>query len=334
MKIAIDAMGGDFAPQAPVLGAIAALKRFNDIELILFGDKNEIDAVLSESDYPGDKLSIIHTSDVISMDDTPSEAVKRKPESSMMMGLNYVAEGNAEALISAGNTGALLMGAVLKVKRIGGIQRPALAPILPSIKGNVLMLDVGANAECKPSYLLQFGIMGSVYMKKIMGIKNPKIGLLSNGTENTKGNELTKEANKLFAESSLNFHGNIEGRDILRGFCDVVVCDGFTGNIALKTIEGTAESLFILLKEQFSKSVKRKIGAAMLRRAFRSIKSKMDYKEVGGSLLLGVKGGVIKAHGSSDEKAIFNAIRQAKTFVDGNITEIIAEELIKYNFKD
>ncbi|MEG0251516.1 MAG: phosphate acyltransferase PlsX [Christensenellaceae bacterium] len=329
MNIIMDAMGGDHAPREIVMGAVEAVNKFSDIQITLTGDKKAIEEVLADMDYDKGRLSMIHTTQIIEMEDSPVKAIKEKADSSMVVALRELSCGNAQMMISAGSTGALVAGATLIVKRIKGIKRPALAPVLPTKTGEVLLIDCGANVDCKPQYLNQFGIMGSIYMQKVFGINTPKVGLINNGAEEEKGNELTKEAYQLLKEAPINFVGNAEGRDLLSGQFDVLVCDGFTGNIVLKFVEGCAKTILGMLKGYVLESTKAKIGSLFMKGAFSKLKKKMDYKEYGGALLLGLTGGVMKAHGSSDAKAIFNSIENARKFIAGDVVEMIAREVSK-----
>ncbi|MEG2957085.1 MAG: phosphate acyltransferase PlsX [Christensenellaceae bacterium] len=329
MNIIMDAMGGDHAPREIVMGAVEAVNKFSDIQITLTGDKKAIEEVLADMDYDKGRLSMIHTTQIIEMEDSPVKAIKEKTDSSMVVALRELSCGNAQMMISAGSTGALVAGATLIVKRIKGIKRPALAPVLPTKTGEVLLIDCGANVDCKPQYLNQFGIMGSIYMQKVFGINTPKVGLINNGAEEEKGNELTKEAYQLLKEAPINFVGNAEGRDLLSGQFDVLVCDGFTGNIVLKFVEGCAKTILGMLKGYVLESTKAKIGSLFMKGAFSKLKKKMDYKEYGGALLLGLTGGVMKAHGSSDAKAIFNSIENARKFIAGDVVEMIAREVSK-----
>ncbi|WP_053362126.1 phosphate acyltransferase PlsX [Bacillus sp. FJAT-27251] len=326
MKLAIDAMGGDHAPKEIVLGAMKAVQAFNDVHIILVGDENKI----KEHLVPSERIEVLHTEEVILATDEPVRAVRRKKDASMVLAARQVTEGKADACISAGNTGALMAAGLFVVGRIEGIERPALAPTLPTIGGEgFLLLDVGANADAKPEHLLQYAVMGSIYSEKARGIKNPRVGLLNIGTEEKKGNELTKSAYALLKEADINFIGNVEARDLLDGAADVVVTDGFTGNMVLKTIEGTAMSVFNMLKSALTSSVKSKLAAAVLKPDLKVLKNKMDYSEYGGAGLFGLKAPVIKAHGSSDSNAIYNAIRQAREMaandVSGTIKKAIEE---------
>ncbi len=327
MKIAIDAMGGDNAPEQVVKGAELAAGEFPGLEILLVGKETDISSYLSK-DNPA--ISILHTDEVIEGEDEPVRAVRRKKNASMVLAAREVAEGRADACISAGNTGALMTAGLFVVGRIKGIDRPALAPTLPTVDGKgFLLLDAGANVDAKPEHLLQFAIMGSIYTEKVRGIANPTVGLMNIGTEEKKGNELSRQTFELLKKADVNFIGNIESRDLLTGAADVVVCDGFTGNIALKTIEGTAMAIFSMLKEELTASLKSKAAAAMLRPQFKKLKGKLDYSEYGGAGLFGLKAPVIKAHGSSDATAILNAIRQAKNMADEKVAGHIEEQAVK-----
>ncbi|MDX8288331.1 phosphate acyltransferase PlsX [Metabacillus indicus] len=326
MKIAIDAMGGDNAPKAIVEGAMKAVTLFSDIEITLYGKEPLIKEYLTNQE----RISIVHTDTVIEATDEPVRAVRRKKDASMVLMANAVKEGEADACISAGNTGALMTAGLFVVGRIEGIERPALAPTLPTIEGNgFLMLDVGANADAKPEQLLQYAMMGSIYANKVRGIEKPRVGLLNVGTEEKKGNELTKAAYQLLKGSDLHFIGNVEARDLLDGIADVVVTDGFTGNVALKTIEGTALSVFKMLKTALTSNLQSKLAAAVLKPKLKVIKGKLDYSEYGGAGLFGLKAPVIKAHGSSDPNAIYNAIRQAREMVSNEVTGTIRRSVEK-----
>lgn len=324
MKIAIDAMGGDHAPKSIVEGTMKAAEAFSDLEITLIGKEEEIRRYLTKNE----RISIIHTDTMIEAEDEPVRAVRRKKDASMVIMANEVKEGRAEACISAGNTGALMTAGLLIVGRIEGIERPALSPTLPTIDGKgFLLLDVGANVDAKPEHLLQYGIMGSVYAEKVRGISAPKIGLLNIGTEDKKGNELTKQTFELLKKSDLHFIGNVEARDLLNGAADVIVTDGFTGNIALKTLEGTAMSVFGMLKTALTSNLKSKLAAGVLKPQLKEIRQQMDYSEYGGAGLFGLKAPVVKAHGSSDANAIFNAIRQTRDMVQNNVPETIHQTI-------
>lgn len=320
MRIAVDAMGGDHAPKEIVLGVERAIKDFKDLEVTLVGDEQKVRQYLQSDE----RITIIHTDEVITGEDEPVRAVRRKKNSSMVLMAEEVKEGRAEACVSAGNTGALMASGLFIVGRIDGIDRPALAPTMPTIDGKgFVMLDVGANADAKPEHLVQYAHMGSIYAEKVRGIKNPRVGLLNVGTEDKKGSELAKATFKLLKETNLNFIGNVEGRDLMESVADVIVTDGFTGNVALKTLEGTAMSLFNLLKQELTSTFTSKLAAGVLKPQLKAIKSRMDYSDQGGASLFGLKSPVIKAHGSADANTIYHTIRQSRNMLAENVTEII-----------
>ena len=324
MKIAVDGMGGDNAPQAIVEGVLLALEDFPNVEIDLYGDEQKMAPYLKSHN----RLTVIHCSEVVEAEDDPVRAVRRKKDSSMARMLDAVAGGQADACLSAGNTGALMTGGLLKVGRIDGVSRPALATTLPTLNGDgFLMLDLGANADAKPENLLQYAIMGDIYVKQVRGQKAPRIGLLNIGTEDNKGNELTKSAFPLLKEADFKFEGNVEARELLNGVADVVVTDGFTGNMVLKTLEGTAGAIFKMLKEALFATTKTKIAAALVKNDLVQLKGKMDYTEYGGAALFGLKSPVIKAHGSSNARAIYSAIRQATIMVEHEVCETIAKTI-------
>ena len=324
MKLAVDAMGGDHAPKEIVLGVKRALSEFNDIEVLLYGDEDQIKQYIT----PGDRLTIVHTKEVIEGTDEPVRAVKRKKNASMVLMAQAVKNGEADACISAGNTGALMTAGLFIVGRIEGIERPALAPTLPTLDGaGFLMLDLGANVDAKPEHLAQYALMGSIYAEKVRGINNPRVGLLNIGTEDKKGNELTKRSFQLLKDLPINFVGNVESRDLLDGPADVVVTDGFTGNMVLKTIEGTALSVFSMLKKTFTASTKNKIAAGLVKNDLKDLKNMLDYTEYGGAGLFGLKAPVIKAHGSSNETALYNAMRQAREMVKHDVSSTIKDAI-------
>ncbi|MDF2536372.1 MAG: plsX [Bacillales bacterium] len=324
MKIAVDAMGGDHAPLEIVKGVELALKAFPDLEVTLFGNENLIKETLTMTE----RVSIIHTEEKIYSDEDPVMAVRRKKNASLVLAATAVKNGEADAIVSAGSTGAVLTAGLFVIGRIEGIERPALAPTFPTVDGKgFVLLDVGANAECKPKYLQQFAIMGSIYAEKVRGIKKPRVGLINIGTEENKGNDLAKETFALLKETNLNFVGNIEAREILNGPADVLVTDGWTGNMVLKTTEGVAMSLFKMMKEAMTSDLKSKLAAAVLKPNLKKLKNKMDYSEYGGACLFGIKSPVIKAHGSSDATAFYNAIRQARIMVEANLAEEIAKAI-------
>ena len=313
MKIALDAMGGDNAPLETIKGAVAALEEVSELELVLVGKKEVIEAELSKYKYNKEKIEIVDAREIIEMTDEPVVAVKSKKDSSMNRTLELVKDGTVNASVSAGNTGALITASQLKLKRIKGVLRPAIATMFPNKKGHMLMLDVGATADCKPEFLNQYAMMGSKYMEILVGKKNSKVGLLNIGTEEGKGNEVTREAYNLLKENkSINFVGNVESTEVMNGNIDVVVTDGFTGNMVLKTAEGIGKFILDVIKTEVSKSFIYKLGALLLMPALKVVKSKMDSSEYGGAIFLGLNGISIKAHGNSDAMAIKNAIKVAE----------------------
>lgn len=330
MRIAVDAMGGDHAPHEIVKGCVEALDSYktHDIDIVLVGQQQAIEDLLQGYAYDKSRLSIENALQVIGNDEKPINAIKKKKDSSMMIGLQMLKEGKADAFISAGNTGALMAGALLKVGRIEGIDRPALAPVIPTAQGASLLVDAGANIECKPENLMQFAVMGSVYMEKVLNVISPRVGLVNVGEEETKGNDVIQEAYGLIKSTHLNFIGNIEARDIPAGKADVIVCDGFVGNVILKLLEGIASSLFNILKQNILKSWRAKLGALLLMPTLKGLMKEWDYAEYGGALLLGIDGLVIKAHGSSDASAIKNAIKQADIFVSKGVLTQIRNEIV------
>ena len=326
--IALDAMGGDHAPDATVGGAVRALRRFEDISMILTGPKDRIEALLAGADDVRRRIEIVDCDEVITMDEHPMMAVRKKVNSSMVQAMLAVREKRAGAAVSAGSTGALLACGMLRVGRIPGIERPALAPVLPGENGPFLLIDSGANVDCQPKYLTQFGLMGSVYMSAVMGVKEPKVGLVNIGTETEKGNKLTKETFQMMsAQTSYRFAGNCEAREVPTGDFDVVVADGFDGNIILKYTEGIVSVLLGMIKKNLKSSVRTTIGAFLCKPGFRKLKKNLDYNAYGGAPLLGVEGAIVKAHGSSGDEAIANAIRQAREMLVGEVVEKIRSGL-------
>lgn len=327
VKIAIDAMGGDFGPEPIVKGCIAALKKKKFIP-ILVGKKSEILPLLPKR-YR-DKISIVETDDVISMSDAATDAVKRK-ESTIYIATELVKNGEADGLVSAGHSGATMTLATLRLGRLKGIARPALITFMPTKTGKKsIILDVGANVDSKPEHLVQFAIMGGCYAENVMGIKEPSIGLLANGEEDSKGNEVTKATHKLL-QGYRGFKGNVEGGDIFNGSCDVITCDGFIGNLVLKTSEGVASTISGLIKDYIRKSPIAITGALLMRKVFKLLKKQIDYAEVGGAPLIGIKGCAIVSHGKSNARAMENAIYQAISYVDTGVNEHILDKLQEYN---
>ncbi len=337
MRIVLDAMGGDHAPQVTVDGAVQAAREFG-VEVILMGRREAIEAELAKYDTRGLSLPIVHASQVVEMEEH-TMAVKEKSDSSMVVGMKLVKSGEADAFVSAGNSGAVMAAALFNLGRIKGVKRPALSAVYPTISGHCVFLDIGANTDCKPEYLLQFAIMGHVYAERVLGLSNPKVGLLSNGEEEDKGTMVVREAYQLLKRSPLNFIGNVEGKDLPAGMADVVVSDGFAGNVAIKLSEGLVVALFKMTKRELTKGPLTKLafllmlpgamlslpGAILLAPAFKRLAKRFDYAEVGGAPLLGVNGVVIIGHGRSNAKAIKNAIGVAKRAVEGRMVAIIEE---------
>lgn len=330
MNLAIDAMGGDNAPQAVLEGVAMALPELGkDVTLTLFGDEPQLSTGLKALGVTDARIKIAHTTEVIGCDEQPTLAIRKKKDSSMVRAIGAVAQGEADCVLSAGSTGALLTGGTLIIKRLAGVKRPALATVLPTSNGCVLLLDCGANTDCKPDYLVQFAIMGSAYMDGVLGVTKPRVGLLNNGAEEEKGNELTKAAHQLLKAAPIRFCGNCEAREVLSGAFDVVVADGFDGNVLLKSIEGAASLMTGVLKEGLTASLATKLGALLAKPALRALKRKLDYSEYGGAPLLGVNGGVIKAHGSSNGKAFCSAVRQAEKLVRADVTRLVGEQIAR-----
>ena len=329
MKIIIDAMSGDNAPQEIVRGSLRARKELG-VEIVLVGQRDRILECLNDEGC-SEEIEIVDASEVITIEDDPSTATRRKKDSSMAVALNRLKEGFGDAVVSAGSTGALLTGATLTVKRIHGIRRAALAPVLPAGENGVMLIDCGANVECTAEYLLQFAYMGSFYAKKLMGCENPRIGLLNVGTEDTKGGELQHQTFMLLKEADasgrINFIGNIEGTDVFSGKADVVVTDGFTGNVLLKTTEGVIKFMMTQLKGVFYKNTVNKLAAGILKNDLGAMKKSLDVNEVGGTALIGICKPVIKAHGSSNAASFFSAIRQAVNFVNSGIISDIENNI-------
>ena len=330
MKILIDAMGGDNAPEQIVLGALDAAGK-TDAEIVLVGAGSEILKVLKASGIQTlpQGMEIANAEDVVDMHDDPATVIKKRPQSSMIIGLNMLSEGNGDAFISAGSTGALLTAATLLVKRCKGVRRAALGPVLPTKTGKCVLMDCGANAECTPEFLLQFACMGSFYAETLLKIEKPRVALLNIGTEDTKGGSLQKEAYALLKAAGesgkLNFIGNLEARDALLGLADVLVADGFSGNVLLKTVEGTALFLASKIKQMFMKNAFTKLAALFCRSGLRDFKKMLDYREIGGTEFIGLRKPVVKAHGSSDRRAIENAVYQAAAAVKADLASRITE---------
>ena len=326
VRISVDAMGGDHAPAEIIKGTLQALDKYPDLEIVLVGRESVIGEHLVGQAHK--RLTVLHAEEVIETGEDPLVAIRRKKNSSMLMALDLLKQKKVDACVSAGSTGAFMSGALFGVGRIKGIQRPALAPVLPTMTGCAMLIDCGANADCKPEFLVQFAQMGGIYMNKVVGVENPRIGLLNIGAEEEKGSALYKEAHHLLKSAPLNFQGNVEGRDALDGNVDVIVADGFAGNILLKTAEGAMSFLFTLLKRELTASPVRKLAAAVLKKGFKNVKAKLDYTEYGGALLLGIDGVAVKAHGSSNARAFESALRQAKTAVERDVVGSIRHALL------
>lgn len=326
MKIAIDAMGGDYAPEEIVKGAVQAAQAYPETEIILVGQSERIAEFLPASDRP-QNLSMKEATEVISMKEHPANAVRKKKDASIVVATRMVKEGEADAVVSAGSTGAQMAAALLGLGRIKGIERPAIGTVLPTLEGGKLLLDVGANPDAKPEHLVQYAIMGSIYAEKILGLTNPRVALLNIGTEETKGNELAQTTYPLLKQSPINFIGNIEGRDFPYGRADVTVCEGFVGNVVLKTTEGLAGAIFQIIGEKITATPLRKLGALAIKPGLKEVAHMLDYAEYGGAPLLGVNGISVICHGSSKQKAIFNAVRVARECVKSQFIERIREEL-------
>lgn len=327
MKIIIDAFGGDNAPLEIIKGAMLAVDEFDIDKIILVGDENKINACVKDNGIILKNTEIVDCKDVITMTDDAKSVVKSKPDSSMAVGFRLLNEGVGDAFVSAGNTGALTVGATLLTKRIKGVKRPAIASIMPSAQKPILLMDCGANSECKAEYLYQFGLLGALYMKHIMKYDNPSVALANNGTEETKGTPVVQEAYQLMKDADYNFIGNIEGRQIPFGDADVVVADGFTGNLILKTYEGVAKVLMNGIKQAFYKNTISKISYLGVKSGIDDMKKQFDYKEYGGAVMLGVKKPVVKAHGSADARTFKNAVKQAVWFLETDLIEKIEEAL-------
>ena len=332
MKIIVDAFGGDNAPHEVIKGCARAVKELG-VEIVLTGSREKIESCAKELDVSLDGISIIHTDEVFDIHEEPVQIIKSGKNTSMGVGLKLLHDGGGDAFVSAGSTGALVVGATMTVKRIKGIKRVALAPIIPADKGSFILMDAGANTDCRPEMLLQFAIMGSAYMEKVMGIKNPKVALVNIGAEETKGRDLEIETYKLLKESSLNFCGNVEARDIPNGDYQVVVTDGYTGNVLLKLYEGMVKFFSRKLKGILS-GINGKISALLVLGKIKAFKKQMDYSEVGGSLMMGSCKPVIKAHGSSSANAFYNAIRQAKKCIDEKVIDEISLSISENSGKE
>ncbi|MBF0565148.1 MAG: phosphate acyltransferase PlsX [Nitrospirae bacterium] len=327
MRIALDAMGGDNAPKVNVDGALESIEEFGDVKITLVGDEAVLNKQLQRKSYDAQRLDVVHASQVVEMGEAMAMALRKKKDSSIRVAVGLVKSGKADAVVSAGHSGIAMATALTMLRKAPGVDRPAFATLMPTLTGRFLLIDAGANVDCKPLNLLQFAFMGNAYYKTVFGIPYPRVGLISNGEEDCKGNELTKETFKLLKTSGLNFIGNIEGKDLFSDHADVVVCDGFIGNTVLKTSEGLAETIFKMLKAEITKSFFAKIGYLLMKPAFRNFKKNTDYDEYGGAPLLGINGTCIISHGRSSPKAIKNAIKVANQLAGIDISKLISDNI-------
>ena len=329
MRVALDAMGGDYAPAVTIEGAIETVNDFEGIDVILVGDENSIKRKLDSKRHLPNRISIKHASQVVGMDEAPAAAIRKKRDSSIGRAIELVKNGEADAMVSAGHSGVIMATALLFLRTSPGVDRPAIATIMPTLKAPFVLIDAGANLYCKPENLYQFGLMGSAYCSAIFGRTEPKVALLSIGEEDTKGNELTKESFKLLKKADINFIGNVDGKDIFTGIADVIVCDGFTGNVVLKISEGLADAIVKILKREIAEQSVGRIAYLLMKSALISFKKKTDYDEYGGAPLLGINGTCIISHGRSTAKAIKNALRVAADFSEKRVYEVIASKIEK-----
>jgi phosphate acyltransferase len=334
LLILVDAMGGDNAPEAVVNGCIEALNEREGFEILLIGDSSRIESILSDKKYKNSRLSIHHTSEIVTNEDSPSKAIKSKKDSSMVVGFKMLKEKKGDVFISAGNTGALMAGSLLILGRIKGVDRPSLAPIIPNKKGFTLVVDGGANTNCKPVNLLQFGIMGSLYVKDVFNVEKPRVGILNVGSEEKKGNDLIRQSSEMLSNANINFTGNIEAHQIPEGLVDVAVCDGFVGNVLLKTTEGVATFLVNEIKAIFKKNAISMLAAFMIKKGLMKFRKLLDASEYGSVPLLGVNGKVMKTHGRSDAKAFKNSIFTASKYAQSQIIEQIKVEFENMEVED
>jgi glycerol-3-phosphate acyltransferase PlsX len=329
MRIALDAMGGDYAPAVNIEGAIETVDNYHDIHIILVGDESLLKQELETKKYPHHRISIRHASQIVKMEESPAVAIRKKRDSSIRRGVELVKNGEADGFVSAGHSGVVMATALLILGRSNVVDRPAIATIMPTLKAPFVLIDAGANLHCNPGNLLQFALMGSTYCRTILGRSEPRVGLISTGEEDTKGNVLTKETFKLLKEADINFVGNVDGKDIFTGDYDVIVCDGFTGNVILKTSEGLADALIKMMKIEVANLTAGRIGYLLMKPALKNFKKKTDYDEYGGAPLLGINGTCIISHGRSTAKAIRNAIRVASDFAEKKVYEIISSAIEK-----
>ena len=335
MRILLDGMGGDHAPRETVKGAVQAAELIDD-EIVIIGRRDAIEKELKRNRYKGDQISIRDASDEITMHDSPVKAIRQKKDSSLVVGLNMIKDGGGDVFLSAGNTGALIVGARLILGRIRGIDRPALASFYPDMvsKKLCLLVDAGASAESKAQNLLEYGLMGSIFMEKALGVFDPRVGLVNLGAEESKGTSVTKDAYQRLKNSNLNFVGNVEAREVPNGTCDVIVCDGFVGNVILKLTEGASQSIFRLVKQAITENLKTKVGGALIKGQLMKLKDDFDYEEYGAAPVLGVNGAVMKMHGSSSATAVKNGIIRSVSFASGNVVDLIRQEMMNLDVVD
>lgn len=333
MRVAVDGMGGDNSPEAVVKGSVLAAKEY-DASIIIAGPEETIKNELKKYNFESDKIKVVNASEVISPNESPVAAIRKKKDSSINKILRMVKDGEADAAVSAGSTGAFMAGSLFIVGRIKGIDRPAISPIIPGKNNPFMLIDCGANVDCKPVNLVQFALMGKVYFESVLKYENPTIGLINNGAEEEKGNKLTKTVYKLLKDAPINFVGNVEPRDISSGDVNILVCDGFVGNTVLKMYEGVATNIFSMLKKEIMSSTRSKIGGLLLKPVVKNFKKKFDYSEYGGAPFVGINGICVKAHGSSDAKAFKNAIKQAINIYDNSVIDKIKKSIENINIKD
>ncbi len=330
MRIVLDAMGGDYAPRVTVEGAVETVNETGDIEVVLIGQEGLIQEELRQKRYPPERITVRHAPQVVAMNEPVSTAVRRKRDSSIRLGIEMVKAGEAHAFVSAGHSGATMAFALLLLGKSEGVDRPAIAATMPTLKGRFVLIDAGANVDSEPTNLLQFALMGNAYARAVLGVQSPRVALLSIGEEDIKGNELTKEAFRLIKDTDLNFVGNIEGKDIFTGEVDVLVCDGFIGNVALKISEGLAETILKMLKREIADIATGRLAYLFMKPALKNFKKKTDYAEYGGAPLLGIRGTCIISHGRSTSKAIRNALKTAARFARLGVNDLISSELARY----
>jgi len=327
MRVAVDAMGGDHAPEAPVGGAVLAARELAPDELVVVGDKEQVERELARLHWGGSNITVVHAPEVVEMHESPAKALRTKRDSSMSVAIDLVSNGGSDAVVTAGNSGAAMAMSMWKLKRLEGVERPGLASIHPTVAGIAVLIDAGGNVDCKPLHLVQFAIMGEIYARFVLAKDRPRVGVLSNGTEPSKGNELTRKVHAILSKSELNYVGYVEGRDISRGTVDVVVCDGFVGNVALKSSEGISESFDVLLRREIGRSFWTRIGYLLMKRTLENFRRRVDYSEYGGVPLLGLSKACFICHGRSSSKAMKNAVKAAFNYVRKDINQLLMDAL-------